>query len=60
MRHLLAALLVVLTFGCSIVDSGDRDELRSQIAAIPPAEASLIEADGHERQGVEMAAVQGQ
>ncbi|WP_438024052.1 hypothetical protein [Sorangium sp. So ce233] len=30
------ALLAVLACGCSIVDPGDRDELRDRIAAMPP------------------------
>ncbi|WP_437926506.1 hypothetical protein WMF37_47125 [Sorangium sp. So ce291] len=36
MRSRLGTLLVVLTCGCSIVDPGDRDELRDRIAAMPP------------------------
>ena len=36
MRHLLAALLVLLAFGCSILDPGDRQELRDRIRALPP------------------------
>jgi hypothetical protein len=43
MRHLLAALLVLLGFGCSILDPGDRDELRRQIAMLPPSTLSTWE-----------------
>src|SRR4051812_46155135 len=42
MRHLLAALLVLLTFGCSVLDSGDRDELRHQIGAMPSDKISFM------------------
>ncbi|WP_437675423.1 hypothetical protein [Sorangium sp. So ce131] len=42
MRHLLAGLLVLLPFGCSIVDPDDRAELRSRIAAMPPGNISLL------------------
>jgi hypothetical protein len=43
MRHLLAALLVLLAFGCSILDPGDRDELRRRIAALPPDTLSFLQ-----------------
>jgi hypothetical protein len=42
MRHLLAALLVLLTFGCSVLDSGDRDELMHAIASMPPSDQSAF------------------
>jgi hypothetical protein len=43
MRHLLAAALVPLAFGCSILDPGDRDELRRQIAMMPRMKLTLAE-----------------
>jgi hypothetical protein len=42
MRPLLAPLFVLLAFGCSVLDPGDRDELRSQIAMLPPEGASFM------------------
>jgi hypothetical protein len=38
MRHLPAALLVLLAFGCSIMDPGDRAELDKRIVGLPPSE----------------------
>jgi hypothetical protein len=43
MRRLLAALPLLLAFGCSIVDPSDRDELRKRIASMPPAWASTLD-----------------
>ncbi|WP_437899325.1 hypothetical protein [Sorangium sp. So ce124] len=42
MRYLLGLLLALLTCSCSILDPDDRDELRRRIAALPPAEMSLM------------------
>ncbi|WP_437645421.1 hypothetical protein [Sorangium sp. So ce362] len=36
MKHRLGVLLVLFTCGCSIVDPGDRDELRDRIAMMSP------------------------
>lgn len=42
MKRLLACLLVLFAFGCSVLDSGDRDELRHQIAMMPPANQGIL------------------
>jgi hypothetical protein len=42
MRRLRAALLVLLAFGCSILDPGDRDELVRKIELMPSAQISTL------------------
>lgn len=42
MRHLPAALLALLAFGCSIMDPGDRAELRSRIEKMPPVDQGIL------------------
>lgn len=42
MRDLLAISFVFLTFGCSILDPGDRDELRARIRSMPSDEISML------------------
>lgn len=44
MRRLLVALLVPLAVGCSIMDPGDRAELRHQIASMPPGNQRIMRA----------------
>ncbi|WP_437645417.1 hypothetical protein [Sorangium sp. So ce362] len=46
MNHRLGVLLVLFTCGCSIVDPGDRDELRDQIAMMPREERSRLKTLG--------------
>ncbi|WP_437575378.1 hypothetical protein [Sorangium sp. So ce887] len=46
MKHRLGVLLVLFTCGCSIVDPGDRDELRDQIAMISLEERSRLKTLG--------------
>lgn len=41
MRPLLAALVLTIA-GCSIVDPGDRDELKHRIDGLPPSEISAM------------------
>lgn len=41
MRSLRLALLVPLAVGCSILDPGDRDELRNQIAMMSPSDKKI-------------------